>query len=275
MTIQSQFRNVGIRDRLKRSWRTRHWLYLVCHAVIALIGMILILIDEGGFWRRLLPAVGTSLVAMGLGGAVLFIRVWLDRESEELRFLDNIREHGLRRIFRARSVPIRSEYDKRLGSVSDCIEIMGFGLKHLREDYADQFAHWAHRATVRILILDPKYPNPTINFAALRDHEERNEVGDIEKDVMRLIQSCAHLLKEPTTDFRIRLFTCLPSISIFRIDNHLFWGPYFVGDVSRNMPTLLMEASGSLSTRIIRHFDEIWNNEDLSREVPNSWLSNE
>ena len=49
-------------------------------------------------------------------------------------------------------------------------------------------------------------------------------------------------------------------------------GPYFVGDVSRNMPTFLMEAGGRLSMRLIQHFDQIWESERFSRDVPIEWL---
>lgn len=87
---------------------------------------------------------------------------------------------------------------------------------------------------------------------------------------MQLVRSCRCLiLHEP--NFDIRLYRCLPSINFFRIDGDVFWGPYLIRDASRNMPTFLMEKDGKLSQRLINHFDKIWNDDQLSREIPSEW----
>ena len=50
----------------------------------------------------------------------------------------------------------------------------------------------------------------------------------------------------------------------------VFWGPYLIGEVSRNMPTLLMETDGTVARRLLEHFDRIWTR--FSREIPKEWL---
>lgn len=257
--------------RIKSALSARHWLYLACHAILALTGLILMLLDPQSMKvAKFFAAVGGSLVAMGVGGAVLFLMVWIDRK--EAQRLNDMREYGLSRIFPARSVSIRSEYDERLAHASDSIDIMGFGLQHLREDYGEVFAKWTDQATVRILIVDPEFPSKESPIADLRDVEERHLRGDIRNDVMGLICSCRNLIKDDNSNFKVRLYRCLPSINLFRIDQDIFWGPYLIGDVSRNMPTFLMEADGRLSKKLIEHFDRIWSNEAFSREIPNEWL---
>ena len=130
------------------------------------------------------------------------------------------------------------------------------------------FADWAKRAKVRILVIDPEFPKKDCCLADLRDTEEGD--GAIREDVRKLIRSCGGLLRSKNEGFEVRLYTCLPSVNLFRIDGDVFWGPYLVGDVSRNLPTLLMEADSKLSRRLIAHFDKVW--KDFAREVPVDWL---
>ena len=75
----------------------------------------------------------------------------IDREEDER--VKTIRDSGLRHVFNARSVGIKAEYDDRLATAHEAIDIMGFGLRHLREDHDMHFEDWAKRATVRILVL--------------------------------------------------------------------------------------------------------------------------
>ena len=213
---------------------TKHSLYLFWQLVLVLVGIILMLLwaDNLSAAKYLVP-IGGSIVATGLAGMVLFLKVWLDqRESQRLA---DIRAAGFSRIFATRAGLIKEEYDRRLARASQCIDIMGFGLRNLREDYHDDFAAWARRAPVRILVLDPEFPTEHAPLADLRDPEERNLPGTIRKDVRRLIEVCQPILQNDQNRFMIRLYRCLPSITVFRIDRDIFWGPYFVHDVSRKM----------------------------------------
>ena len=191
------------------------------------------------------------------------MRVWMDQEqSERLR---DLHEFGIRRVFSVRSVRIGSEYEKRLGRASEQIDIMGFGLKALREDHGHNFRKWAERASVRILLLDPEFPSVDQPIADLRDSEENHADGDIRKDVRQFLEHCGGLMEDRNVRFEIRLYRCLPSINLFRIDDEIFWGPYLIADVSRNMPTFLMERRGRLAEKLVNHFETIWKSDRFSR----------
>ena len=250
---------------------SNHGFYLSLHVILILVGIILMLLwAENRSVAHYLFPIGGSVVATGFGGIVLFLRVWLDqRESQRLA---DIRAAGFSRIFTTRAGLIKHEYDERLARASQRIDIMGYGLRNLREDYHEDFAAWARRAPVRILVLDPEFPSESAPIANLRDPEERNTAGAIKADVHRLIETCRPILKNEQARFMIRLYRCLPSITVFRIDQDIFWGPYFVHDVSRNMPTLLMEAGGGMSQRVIGHFETIWSSDELSRPIPKGWF---
>src|SRR5207249_4989496 len=102
--------------------------------------------------------------------------------------------------------------------------------------YGDAFPAWSARTQVRVLLLDPEYPRRDQSYAQQRDKEERNQHGAIARDAREFIRQTANLAAG-NNRFRIRLYRCLPSVNVFRIDDTLFWGPYLMGAQSRNMPT--------------------------------------
>lgn len=208
-------------------------------------------------------AIGSSLIAAGITGWVVFIYVFFSQTlSDRVKI---VTEFGLIAAFETRSVHIRQEYDRRLQNVDEAIDIMGFGLESLRQDYRNDFKRWRNRANVRILLLDPTFPVPQYSYAAQRDKEEDDNPGNIENNVQRFLEEIEPIL-EPSGShtFEVRLYRCLPSLNIFRIDNEVFWGPYLIGQPSRSNPTFIAQKNGHLFPKFMAHFDEIWKNPELS-----------
>jgi hypothetical protein len=183
------------------------------------------------------------------------------RERAKQRLYD----YGFRAAFEGRSVLIKEEYTNRLSAARD-IDVIGFGLSAFREDYASRFLDLAQTKNIRILLLDPAYPSES-TYADQRDHEEKNTPGDIAKDINQFIKQTAEVRQKFPKSFRVRLMTCLPSINLFRFDSEMLWGPYLVGEQSRNMPTFLVARGGYIFNRLDEHFNSIWSNNDLSREI--------
>jgi len=136
------------------------------------------------------------------------------------------------------------------------------------EDHGNRFVEWKMRAAVRILLLDPEYPTAESPVANLRDSDEGQDPGTICNEVRRFVRDTASLHGE---NFRIRLYRCLPSVNIFRVDDEMFWGPYFIRRVSRNSPTFVVERGGKVFETLLGHFESIWRDDELSREVPHEW----
>jgi hypothetical protein len=234
--------------------------YLAAHAILFFGGLALMGLQGG------VPfAIGTGLAAAGVTGWVLFAYVLLtETTAAQLALLATF---GVTGAFMGRSVAIKAEYDRRLSAARSQIDIIGFGLRALREDYAAQFEQWKRQARVRILLIDPSYLAEGASLADARDREEDEPPGRIRDDVARFLAETAELHDER---FQVRLYRCLPAINYFRVDDELFWGPYLLGDQSRNMPTLLTAAGGKLFTRLQRHFDEIWSSSVFSAEPPSA-----
>jgi hypothetical protein len=202
------------------------------------------------------------LAAAGIAGWVILAYV-LQSETlkKQLKF---VMDFGLVSAFEGRSARIKIEYDRRLGIVSKQIDIVGFGLRTLREDYGEKFDVWKTRASVRILILDPDFPTPTGAFADQRDTEEHNHLGSIREDVEAFITEVEpHLGTNGNRSFELRLYRCLPSVNLFRVDGELFWGPYLIHRQSRNSPTFIVQ-EGPLFTVLTSHFEAIWTSPVLS-----------
>ncbi len=265
---------MSFRSRLTQTWRLLasivprqaiHWVYLFAHVIVFLVGVVLVQ-QQSTAWKD----AGSALMAAGIAGWVLFLYVWLS-ESRSQR-LEMLQQLGFRSAFPVRSVGIKDQYDKRLAHASSQIDIIGFGLRSLRQDYGHQFAAWAACASVRILLLDPDFPTTQCSMADQRDREERDDAGTIRRDVESFVKATASLIRDKTVAFDVRLYGCLPTVNIFRIDRELFWGPYLVREASRNLPTFVIADGGSLFPVLTRHFETIWSDAELSRPVPPEWL---
>ena len=240
----------------------RSAMYVALYASVVAVGVLLSWLGDS--WLR---AIGASLAAAGIGGGVIYyFAARFERIESEREALD---QFGLKKIFDGRSVLIREEYDSRCERMQKNLDIMGFGLSNFVEDHRDDLPRWKMMADIRILVIDPDYPSQDHAYADQRDSEERSDRGRIRRDVENLRSALEPLIGEQGgRSFQVRLYTCLPSINIFRIDNELLWGPYFMARPSRNTPTFLVGSGGILFERIMDHFDAIWNDPDRSRPLP-------
>jgi hypothetical protein len=238
-----------------------HWLYILVHLVLIIVGFLIIV--GGG---PLFDAIGTSLVAAGMSGWIIFVYVLAsDDVRAKIRLIARI---GFSDYFSSRGSSIRAMYDDRLNLAKDRIDAIGFGLKALREDHLNSFVGWKAKAKIRILLLDPEFPTAVSSLAVIRDGEENQAAGTISDEVKEFVRQTRTLVDER---FQIRLARCIPSVNLFRIDDELFWGPYLAHKVSRNSPTFLVRRDGELFRLLMEHFETIWGSRELSREVPAEW----
>lgn len=216
----------------------------------------------GNWWN----AVGLSMVAAAISGLVVVGYLWIDQRNADK--LEMLTEFGFEAAFTHRGASIKSEYDRLLAGAQEKIDIMGFGLRALREDYAEHFQAWATRASVRILLADPEPPGGGGGFAVQRDAEEDTTPGTIQRDVHAFGQATAMLA---SARFAVRLYRSLPTVNIFRVDGRMFFGLYLIGSASRNLPTFQIKEGGVLFKALESHFEKIWNSNEWSRGLPPEW----
>ena len=171
-------------------------------------------------------------------------------------------EWGIIDIFSGRSVTIEDEYNKRLSVMKKELNILGFGLSHFRKDFSKSFIEMAGKAKVRILLLNPDFPEyEKYSISDIRDEEEGQTKGTIRSQVEEFISDYKQMKNELKNDnFEVRLYNSLPTVNIFNIDHEMFVGPYFMNRDSRRTMTILIDSKGDMFEQHIEHFNEIWNN---------------
>ncbi|MGC1375666.1 MAG: hypothetical protein WA821_05560 [Anaerolineales bacterium] len=216
---------------------------LLINIMVIVVGLVLDLVGllaSDALLRALLESIGTGLIATG-----------------GVNFLDRIlveRENGLQIVSWQRSATGKSIYNKKYEA--EKVDILGITLDEVLEEIVSQpqkmlYHIFHHRARLRLLFL-----HPDAKFLEQRAMEDR-----MSRDAMRARQLLSversvifykFLKKEYEKASRnqrlvagligsvdIKLVDICPYISIFRVDDEMYWGIY-TSDVSgRDLPLFL------------------------------------
>ncbi|WP_143546095.1 hypothetical protein [Rhodococcus sp. 05-340-2] len=246
---------MGVKRLIKKVGRPGSTVYFLVHLVLMIGGITLTLLG-GPIW----VSIGTSLIATAVVGFVTFIYVAAGEEQRDRA--RNLEKAGVDRVYTARAAQIRSEYDSRLSSVKSNVDIMGFGLRDFGRDYMDKLAELSHRARVRILLLDPDSPIP-----GKKDEEEGRSPSQTENDIKEFIRKFDQLYSN-NSQLELKVYTCLPTVNVFRIDEELFWGPYLVGSQSANTMTVRVNSDGPIFAQVMQNFENVWESFSRSYTAP-------
>jgi hypothetical protein len=244
-------------------------IYLLCNLLAMAIGAILVQWGSAGKSpNQYLVGSGLSVLAAGVTGIVM-VGYIIFSESTRNR-ITVLRDFGIREYFDSNTTAIKGEYQRRLDTPKKNIDVLGLGLTHLRRDFGPQFEDWASRGVVRILLLDPEAPQSAghgsqiaTTYASQRDREERDPVGSIAKEVNEWLVE-TRSLRARTERFKLRLSRAIPTITMVRMDDEIFWSPYLMYRGSGSTPTMVVRRGGLLYEVLRKHFDDIWNSTQLS-----------
>lgn len=258
------------RRSLSRRLTTVAAIYLLSNLLAVAIGIILFQqgIPHGpnDSSNNLLQGVGISILAAGVTGIVLMGYVILtDTLRNRITVLESF---GIHDYFDANTTPIQGEYAARFSRDSREIDILGLGLNSLRKDFGSNLRRWAETSRVRILLIDPAFPDHENSLAAQRDREELDARGTIKGEVEEWIAQTANLRLNHPDRIQIRLYQCLPTVTLVRVDGELFWSPYLMHRSSNSTPTMLVTRGGLIYNVLADHFDHIWSDDTLSQAVP-------
>jgi hypothetical protein len=236
--------------------------YLLSNVLAMAIGTIIVLAaDEGESATGLMTGLGISILAAGVTGLVMSGYILV---TENLRNqITVLQQFGIQDYFHENSTPIRAEYDRRLRNHNKQIDVLGLGLSKLRADFSSSFKAWAAAGDVRILLIDPTFPTQNESLASQRDAEENEQPGKIAWDVKGWIDNTEDLRKSEH-NFRLRLYRALPTVTMVRIDDEIFWSPYFINRDANSTPTMLVRRGGLLFEVLAKHFDDIWNSKSIA-----------
>lgn len=241
-----------------------HTIYYLAHLIVFIIGVILINIDSKH--HALFESIGASLAAAAITGLVIFIYI---KNADDLRVkVQMLVTLGLHQAFDMRGLKNTNEYKSRLIKASKNIDILGYGLGTFLDEHFNDFHTWKAKCEVRILLIDPDFPNPNSPLCNQRDIEEGKTIGTLKNEVTAFINKTKSIVGQGSKgSFSIKYFKCIPSITIFRIDDEILWGPYFVNHLSRDTPMFIVKKGGVLYDQILAQFENIWNSADFSRDI--------
>lgn len=233
--------------------------WALLHIILVMVGLLVINIKyvSTALGSEVAIGLGVSIMATGIVGIFLFLYVALSETTRSR--LKALNEAGLDGIFNYRSVRIKDEYDDRIRKAKR-IDVVGYGLGSLLEDYSKDFAAWSQRAKVRVVAIDPDAPSAATSYADARDIEEGREAGKTRSDVGRLIKFVSEDTQIKKDNFELRLSNSIPSINVMILDDEIFWGPYLLAEQSRNTFTMTVRKGGFLFEALENHFLQMWEN---------------
>lgn len=240
--------------------RTRRYSYMVTHALLLTIGLIITLLvaKPDQLWSTFFVAVGTSIAATGIAGWTMWLYVSSqDKTAAAAKAIDKA---GIDFVYEKRSAQIRNEYDSRLRRARK-VDIMGFGLRQFGLDYMKQLGEISKRAKIRILVINPESPH-----ASARDAEEGQTAGTIKIEAEEFIAKFRATYGQNSERLQMRVYDCLPMVNIFRVGRDIFWGPYLLDRNSGNTFTIRVRKPGLAYRQLHSHFQKAWD----SAHVPDT-----
>lgn len=240
-------------------------IYLLCNLLAMALGAIITQWGAAGTDpNEFLIGVGLSVLAAGVTGFVM-VGYLIFSESTRNR-ITVLQKFGIREYFDSNTTAIKGEYQRRLERPNKRIDVLGLGLSHLRKDFSSSFDRWASDGKVRILLIDADWPGEGVTYANQRDVEEKDPIGSIRQDVNAWLTETVALRSAHQDTFRLRLYKAIPTITMVRMDNEIFWSPYLMHRASGSTPTMVVRRGGLLFDVLSKHFEDIWESSTLSWE---------
>ncbi|HVE95084.1 MAG TPA: hypothetical protein VNB24_09200 [Acidimicrobiales bacterium] len=248
--------------------------YLLGNVVCVILGLVLFAASRPSAPpgttasdRGIQEPLGISILAAGVVGLVSLGYVLLSERTRERILV--LHEFGVDNYFDTNATSLQGVYRRHFNDGNKDIDIIGTGLNKLRRDFFHDGSNWYATRRVRILLLDPVYPDIVYSYATQRDIEENDKAGTIEANVDQWKTWCSALPapNQHSLGVTIRLYTCLPTLTMVRVGNRIFWAPYMIHRGASSTPTMVVRRGGHLYEVLEKHFDEIWNDDALSRPL--------
>lgn len=164
----------------------------------------------------------------------------------------NANEWGITAAFKTRA-EINDECDKKNESAREHIDIVAFGLTSLRESKANVIENALGRgAKIRILSMDPES-----NFLKERQEEEGG-TQDIGQQIRGLQQWVDDLAEKYPGKIELRFYRCMTLDFYWRVDDTIYFGPYWNGIQSQRTVTYKIDKPGNGFDAYQEYFDQLW-----------------
>jgi hypothetical protein len=236
---------------------------ILINEIIAAIGVMAIIssrfVAAESEWRNILISIGCSLLASSI---VTYL------SSKYLAHISRIREiiqrWGLEGIYKTRQEMNRST-DEAFEYLENELDIIAFGLRSFR-DAKTKIVKEKVKRGLRIRIITLK---PSSGFIAQRERDEKEVPGQIKKTVMDLIKWVDELKKESPNpeNITIRFYDKLPEDFYFRVDDHIYIGPYLYGIASQQTISYEFKGNSTGYEYYKDYFEKLWNDPEFCQPL--------
>lgn len=284
--------------------RYEYRLEVIGSLVLILVG-VLLWTKSGG---KLGQAVGANLLAAGCVALIVFLAYgWLFRrrsldQAEERSKLENdhVRQaingglaRSLLEFHAAQEIGLTDFTIGRPPGLNDAalaasktLDILEISLKTMQSIDASRWRDC--KAKIRIILLDPLYPNEGASLARQRDIEEgaaseeqilgeiheileifpeewftSNENDSADKSTLQASDPDQSgegaSARSKANEARVKLARAMPTMSYFRIDGRAYFAPLVHRQLGHETMHLQLSQGGQFFTALETHFDKLWN----------------
>ena len=237
----------GKMDKYKWYRTVQEYLFQIIIMLAAVIGMVIAHYAGDEKISSLVSGVSASLFASALvaiGSLVLFRNISKRKEVCDQWGLDAIYE------LRQEANTATNAYQE---AANERIDAIAFGLGSWRNARRDVILKLLRKG-IKIRIITPHPDNP---FLPDIDRSEGKLEGSTRTSIVKLALFVNKNSKG--NDIRIKFYMNRPLDSYFRVDNHIFVGPYLYGRASQQTITYEFGKGGNGFTYYSTFFENIWN----------------
>lgn len=209
-------------------------------------------------WRNICISVGCSLIASSI------VSYLTSKYLIRINTVKNIIEHwGLVTIYETRQEMNRKS-DEIFPSLEKHLDIIAWGLKSFRDSSKGRMIEDKIKQGLKVRIIAP---HPDSKFVVQREHDEKEIPGQIRKTIIHLGEWVNNLKKSAhhESDVQIRYYESLPEDFFFRMDDHVFIGPYRYGISSQQTISYEFKGPSNGFRNYVDYFERVWGDESFCK----------
>lgn len=251
---------------IKEKWYRKLSEYL-WQIIVMLLGVISIIIsfaitEENTREFATFNGIGVSLLLSGILG--IFMNVLFYRKTTQYEIYE---DWNLKNIYPSRAIA-NLTIDAYQERARKRVDIIAFGLtswRQAKENLIDSMLN--NGVHIRIITMDPY-----CETLPIRDRMEGKTEGATKESILQLREFFQKTNKRKKVE--IKYHRQLPLDFYFRVDDHIFVGPYLFGKESQQMITYEFERGGEGFNYYSEYFENLWNGRtvpklELFKEIQN------
>ena len=248
--------DIEVMLKMKEKWYHKLSEYL-WQIVLILLGIICLILSftidkEAERAFTTLNGVGVSLVLSGFLG--IFMDALFYRKDAKYEVCE---EWKIKSIYQSRSIA-NLTIDAYQQTAKKRVDIIAFGLTSWRQAKEQLIDSMLERGVqIRIITIDPY-----CDVLKMRDKAEGKAEGSTKESILHLQEFFKKTNRRKKV--QIKYHQQLPLDFYFRVDDHIFVGPYIFGKESQQMITYEFEKGGKGFDYYVDYFESLW----FGRTIP-------